>query len=427
MELFEFYNKIEEYQNQKNNILATVLEGENSGSRYFFSKGDLITVYGDGAIPDEQLKELGFSYDWDREISTADPSYYKWTQWIFVKMFKEGLAYEEFGGVKPNPRMAYAQEGVEKAIEFGADFLLAVGGGSSIDTAKAIAHGVANPDWSLEEIWGGEITLTRSTPVGCVLTIAAAGSETSDSAVLTNEETGKKGGISTGLNRPKFAIMNPVLTYTLPKYQIACGVVDIMMHTLERYFIPNTRNQMTDEIAEGVLRVVIENGKKGLENPTDYDAMSEIMWAGSLSHNGLTGCGTGGGDWACHQLEHELGGMFDVAHGAGLASVWGSWARYVYKTNPGRFAQFGEKVFGIDASQTSDSDITDTVLASITAWETWCHSIDMPTTLTELGIYPTDSQIEEMAEKCVFGRNGHIGFFQPLTKEDIVAILQMAK
>jgi len=153
---------------------------------------------------------------------------------------KEGLAYEEFGGVKPNPRMAYAQEGVEKAIEFGADFLLAVGGGSSIDTAKAIAHGVANPDWSLEEIWGGEIILTRSTPGGCVLTIAAAGSETSDSAVLTNEETGKKGGISTSLNRPKFAIMNPVLTYTLPKYQIACGIVDIMMHTLERYFIPNT-------------------------------------------------------------------------------------------------------------------------------------------------------------------------------------------
>ena len=155
---------------------------------------------------------------------------------------KEGLAYAEFGGVKPNPRMAYAQEGVEKAIEFGADFLLAVGGGSSIDTAKAIAHGVANPDWSLEEIWGGEIILTRSTPVGCVLTIAAAGSETSDSAVLTNEETKKKGGISTSLNRPKFAIMNPVLTYTLPKYQIACGIVDIMMHTLERYFIPNTRN-----------------------------------------------------------------------------------------------------------------------------------------------------------------------------------------
>ena len=215
---------------------------------------------------------------------------------------KEGLAYEEFGGVKPNPRMAYAQEGVEKAIEFGADFLLAVGGGSSIDTAKAIAHGVANPDWSLEEIWGGEIILTRSTPVGCVLTIAAAGSETSDSAVLTNEETRKKGGISTSLNRPKFAIMNPVLTYTLPKYQIACGIVDIMMHTLERYFIPNTRNQMTDEIAEGVLRVVIENGKKGLENPTDYDAMSEIMWAGSLSHNGLTGCGTAQSyEPECHQ------------------------------------------------------------------------------------------------------------------------------
>ena len=336
---------------------------------------------------------------------------------------KEGLAYEEFGGVKPNPRMAYAQEGVEKAIEFGADFLLAVGGGSSIDTAKAIAHGVANPDWSLEEIWGGEITLTRSTPVGCVLTIAAAGSETSDSAVLTNEETGKKGGISTGLNRPKFAIMNPVLTYTLPKYQIACGVVDIMMHTLERYFIPNTRNQMTDEIAEGVLRVVIENGKKGLENPTDYDAMSEIMWAGSLSHNGLTGCGTGGGDWACHQLEHELGGLYDVTHGAGLAALWGSWARYVYDANPERFAQFATNIFDIPCF----ADYENTALAGIEAMEDFFRSIHMPTNLHDLGLDLTDEQIHELAFKCSFEDTRTIGVFKQLNMKDMEKIYAMAR
>ena len=336
---------------------------------------------------------------------------------------KEGLAYEEFGGVKPNPRMAYAQEGVEKAIEFGADFLLAVGGGSSIDTAKAIAHGVANPDWSLEEIWGGEIILTRSTPVGCVLTIAAAGSETSDSAVLTNEETGKKGGISTSLNRPKFAIMNPVLTYTLPKYQIACGIVDIMMHTLERYFIPNTRNQITDEIAEGVLRVVIENGKKGLENPTDYDAMSEIMWAGSLSHNGLTGCGTGGGDWACHQLEHELGGVYNVTHGAGLAAIWGSWARYVYEVNPERFAQFATNVFDIPCG----TDYKETALAGIEAMENFFRSVEMPTSLHELGLDLTDQQIHDLAFKCSFEDTRTIGVFKQLNMRDMEKIYLMAR
>ena len=335
---------------------------------------------------------------------------------------KEGLAYEEFGGVKPNPRMAYAQEGVEKAIEFGADFLLAVGGGSSIDTAKAIAHGVANPDWSLEEIWGGEITLTRSTPVGCVLTIAAAGSETSDSAVLTNEETGKKGGISTGLNRPKFAIMNPVLTYTLPKYQIACGVVDIMMHTLERYFIPNTRNQMTDEIAEGVLRVVIENGKKGLENPTDYDAMSEIMWAGSLSHNGLMACGNDGGDWACHQLEHELGGMFDVAHGAGLAAVWGSWARYVCDALPDRFEQFAVNVMGVE----NGDDKNAVIQKGIEAMENFFRQIEMPTDLGGLNIEVSEDQMKELALKCSHFGKRTIGCVKKLNQEDIYRIYQKA-
>ena len=335
---------------------------------------------------------------------------------------KEGLAYEEFGGVKPNPRMAYAQEGVEKAIEFGADFLLAVGGGSSIDTAKAIAHGVANPDWSLEEIWGGEITLTRSTPVGCVLTIAAAGSETSDSAVLTNEETGKKGGISTGLNRPKFAIMNPVLTYTLPKYQIACGVVDIMMHTLERYFIPNTRNQMTDEIAEGVLRVVIENGKKGLENPTDYDAMSEIMWAGSLSHNGITGLGAEK-DFAVHQLGHELSAKFDIAHGASLSAVWGAWATYVYDAKPARFAQYARRVWNVE-----EADDVKAAQEGIRKTVTYFASLDMPTSFREakeIGS-KTDEEMKQMAHGCSYEGTRTIGSFKVCDENDIYEIYKLA-
>ena len=335
---------------------------------------------------------------------------------------KEGLAYEEFGGVKPNPRMAYAQEGVEKAIEFGADFLLAVGGGSSIDTAKAIAHGVANPDWSLEEIWGGEIILTRSTPVGCVLTIAAAGSETSDSAVLTNEETRKKGGISTSLNRPKFAIMNPVLTYTLPKYQIACGIVDIMMHTLERYFIPNTRNQLTDEIAEGVLRVVIENGKKGLENPTDYDAMSEIMWAGSLSHNGITGLGAEK-DFAVHQLGHELSAKFDIAHGASLSTVWGAWAAYVYDAKPARFAQYARRVWNVE-----EADDVKAAQEGIKKTVAYFASLDMPTSFseaTEIGL-KTDEEVKKMAHGCSYEGTRTIGSFKVCNENDIYEIYKLA-
>ena len=334
---------------------------------------------------------------------------------------EEHISYEELGGVKPNPRLSFARKGVEKAIAFGAELILAVGGGSSIDTAKAIAHGVANPDWSLEEIWGGEIILTRSTPVGCVLTIAAAGSETSDSAVLTNEETKKKGGISTSLNRPKFAIMNPVLTYTLPKYQIACGVVDIMMHTLERYFIPNTRNQMTDEIAEGVLRVVIENGKKGLENPTNYDAMSEIMWCGSISHNGITGLGRPK-DFLCHKLGHQLGAKFDEAHGATLSAVWGSWARYVYHLDEARFANYGRKVWNID-----EENDEKTAVAAIEKTEEFFRSLHMPTCLGDMkmGVQP-DEVLKEMAGKATAGDTMKVGAFQKMGAKELYEIYKKA-
>ena len=362
---------------------------------------------------------------------------------------EEHIFYEEFGGVKPNPRLSFAREGVEKAIAFGAELILAVGGGSAIDTAKGIAIGAANPGTDIWEFWKNKKELKTALPVGTVLTISAAGSEMSNSAVLTDEETQDKSGIGSDLIRPKFAIMNPELTYTLPKYQLTCGIVDIFMHTIERYFTPVHGNELTDEIAEGLLRTLIRNAAKAYENQEDYDAMSEIMCCGSISHNGITGLGRPK-DFLCHKLGHQLGAKFDEAHGATLSAVWGSWARYVYKTNPGRFAQFGKKVFGINISSSTnitpnsdapeqpikpspiitDPELTSTdtaALAAITAWETWCHSISMPTTLTELGIHPTDTQIEEMAEKCVFGRNGHVGFFQPLTKEDIAAILKMAK
>jgi len=241
-----------------------------------------------------------------------------------------GADFCEWGGVKPNPRLSHAQTGAEYAISENVDFILAVGGGSSIDTAKAIAHGAANPGTNLWDIWTKKIRVEKVLPVGVVLTISAAGSEMSDSAVLTNEEIGKKAGLGTPMNRPKFAIMNPELTYTLPKYQIACGIADIMMHTLERYFIPNQRNRLTDEIAEGVLRTMIDYGRIAVENPSDYDAMSEIMWCGSISHNDLTGLGRGK-DFCVHKFGHALSAKFDVAHGASLTTIWGHWADYVYE------------------------------------------------------------------------------------------------
>ena len=333
----------------------------------------------------------------------------------------EGIEVEELGGVKPNPRMSLAKEGVKKAINSAADLVLAVGGGSCIDTAKAIAIAAAKPGTDLEEFWSGKVPIEKALPVGVVLTIAAAGSETSDSAVLTNEETGKKGGISTGLNRPKFAIMNPVLTYTLPKYQIACGVVDIMMHTLERYFIPNTRNQMTDEIAEGVLRVVIENGKKGLENPTDYDAMSEIMWAGSLSHNGLTGLGRAK-DFSVHKLGHALGAKYDKAHGATLSAVWGSWAEYVYKNDEERFAHYAKKVWGVE-----EEDVAKAAKEGIRRTVEYFREIHMPTNLKELEIGEvSEEDLRELAMAATLNDTVKLSKIKELTAEDVYQIFRKA-
>ena len=341
-----------------------------------------------------------------------------------------GLSYVDLNGVVPNPRLSLVKEGIRIGRTEGVDFLLPIGGGSVIDTAKGIGYGIAN-DFEMEDLLYGRVKTDKNLPIGVVLTIAAAGSEMSSSMVLTIEDGMMKRSYGHDCSRPKFAIMNPELTYSLPAYQTASGAADIMMHTMERYFTPtDTDTSLTDRIAEGLLISVRDAAQTAVKEPENYEARATLMWAGSLSHNGLTGAGRVS-DFATHKIEHELGGMFDVAHGAGLAAIWGSWARYVYKTNPGRFAQFGEKIFGVNVTPANtDSEIasTDTAaLAAITAWETWCRSINMPTTLTELGIHPTDAQIEEMAEKCVFGRNGHVGFFQPLNKEDIIAILKMAK
>lgn len=331
------------------------------------------------------------------------------------------IAYAEWGGVQPNPRLSHAQAGADYAVTENVDFILAVGGGSSIDTAKAIAHGAKHPGTDLWDIWSKKVLVSEALPVGSILTIAAAGSEMSDSAVLTNEVIGKKAGLSTPLNRPKFAIMNPELTFTLPKYQIACGITDIMMHTLERYFIPNQSNRLTDEIAEGVLRTVINNGRIAVNHPTDYDAMSEIMWCGSLSHNDLTGLGRVK-DFSVHKLGHALSAKFDVAHGASLAAVWGDWAKYVYQNDLERFQHYGKAVWGItteDAKQAAEEAIERTV--------TYFKEIGMPTSLSELGVGVLDSEtLKELAMNATMNGTLKLSHIRKLNAEDVYEIFSMA-
>lgn len=333
-----------------------------------------------------------------------------------------GLEYVDLGGVVPNPRLQLVKEGIELCKKENVDFLLPVGGGSVIDSAKGIAYGLVN-DFPLEDLLLGKVTTDKIAPIGCISTIAATGSETSNSMVITIEDGMLKRAYNNDCARPKFAIMNPALTTTLPVYQTASGAADIMMHTMERYFTNTPDVELIDRMSEGLLMAVRDAAPVAVETPDNYEARATLMWAGSLSHNGLTGTGRVS-DFASHKIEHELGGMFDVAHGAGLCAVWGSWARYVYKTNPARFAQFAVRVFGVPENF---FDLEATAIKGIEAWEDWCHKIGMPTSLSQLGITPTDAQIDEMAEKCVATGGGHVGFFQTLYKEDVAKILHMSK
>ena len=342
---------------------------------------------------------------------------------VIASLEEAGLEYMTVGGVKPNPRLSFAREAVKKSIEFGTDFVLAVGGGSVIDTSKAVAHGTANPDTDIWEFWSKKRTVKKSLPVGVVLTLAAAGSETSDSAVLTNEETKIKRGLSTDFNRPAFAIMNPELTYTLPKYQVGCGIVDIMMHTMERYFTNGGNMELTDAIAEGLLRTVMTYAKILHTDPENYEARAEVMWAGSLAHNNLTGCGNDGGDFATHMLEHEMGGMFDVTHGAGLAAIWPSWARYVCKDALPRFERYARNVMGVTGEGT-DEEIAE---KGIQAMESFYREINMPTNMQELGIKPTDAQMREMAKRCAAACGGSQGSAKVLHEEDMYEIYKLSQ
>ena len=335
-----------------------------------------------------------------------------------------GLAFQSMGGVVPNPLVSTARKMAKAAIEFNADFILAVGGGSVIDTAKAVAHAVANPDQDFWNFWTGT-PLTKSTPVGAVLTISAAGSETSNSSVLTNDELDAptKRGVNTDFNRCRFALMNPQLTMTLPVYQIGAGAADIFMHTSERYFAPILGNHLTDEIAEGLFRDIIHYGPIGVKDPQNYEAMSEIMWCGSVSHVGLTGLGSKGdtprdGDWACHQLGMAISALYDSTHGATLTAVWAAWAHYVMNENVGRFAEFARHVYGV--GETDDQKAAE---LGIQKTNEFFRSLGMPLSLKELlGHTPDDKEIENITEECTFGKSRTIGSFKILNYDDIKAI-----
>ncbi len=339
------------------------------------------------------------------------------------KTLKEhNISYIELGGVQPNPRIKLVREGVELCRENGLKAVLAIGGGSVIDSAKAIGYGVFNGGdaW---DFYSKKRVPKGSIPIATILTLSATGSEMSDSSVITNEEEGLKRGCNTDYCRPLFSLMNPELTYSVSKYQTSSGTTDIMMHTLERFFHKGETLKITDDMSCALIKEVMRSGRIALEKPEDYEARASLMWAGSLSHNGLMNVGNESrGDWACHQIEHELSGEYDVAHGAGLAAIWGSWARYVMDAAYERFITLGQKVFGIVPTGDDEKD----ALRAIEQMEEYFRSINMPTSLRELGINPSDEDLEKLAIKCSFFKTRKVGSIKALDVKDIKAIYKMA-
>lgn len=341
---------------------------------------------------------------------------------VKASLEKAGVAYVELGGVVPNPHLELVYEGIDLCRKEGVDFILAIGGGSVIDSSKAIAYGLAY-DGDVWDLYMRKATAKGCYPVAAILTISAAGSETSNSSVITYAKEGLKRSYNDNLARPKFAIMNPELTKTLPDYQTESGCTDIMMHTMERYFTNGGNLEITDALAEGLLRNVMKYAKILHTDPDNYEARAEIMWSGSLAHNDLTGCGNDGGDFVSHMLEHEMGGMFDVTHGAGLAAVWPSWARYVYKDCLPRFVKYAVNVMGVEPGATD----LETAEKGIVAMEEFYHSIGMPINMKELGINPTDEQIHEMAVSCAEACGGSKGSAKVLYVDDMEKVFLMAR
>jgi alcohol dehydrogenase YqhD (iron-dependent ADH family) len=343
---------------------------------------------------------------------------------VVASLKAAGVDFVELGGVVPNPRLSLVKEGIALAKKEGVDFILAVGGGSAIDSAKAIAIGFYY-DGDVWEVYEQKKAIEKALPVATVLTIPAAGSESSESTVISNEEKQMKLGYSSNLVRPVFSIMNPELFFTLPKNQIANGVADMMSHIFERYFT-NTKNvDLTDALCEATLKTIIKNALIVSKTPSNYEAWCEVGFGGALAHNSLLGMGRAQ-DWACHGMEHELSAIYDVAHGAGLAVLTPNWMKYVYKDNIAMFLQFAVKVMGVDGSYRDPDSV---ILEAIDKLSAFFRAMGLPQTLTELGI--EEKNFELMAKKATgvaYGRDERpLGGLKKLGWQDVLNIYKLAK
>lgn len=338
---------------------------------------------------------------------------------VMASLAQQGIEIVELGGVQPNPRLSLVREGIELCRREGITFILAVGGGSVIDSAKAIGVGVPY-DGDVWDFYAGKAVPQATIPVGVVLTIAAAGSEASKSSVITNEDGWFKRGINYDVIRPVFAIMNPELTFTLPPYQTACGVADIMAHVMERYFSPTPDIELLDRLCEATLKAVISSAYRVMDNPADYNARAQIMRAGTIAHNDLLSTGRIG-DWASHQMEHEISAMYDLAHGAGLAIIFPAWMKYVYKQHLDRFVQFANRVWDVEVNF-AHPEVT--ALEGIRRLERFFTDIGLPTRLSHADI--GSEHLDEMAAKCRMTNGDSVGQLVKLTRRDVLEIYKLA-
>ncbi|MBO4286035.1 MAG: iron-containing alcohol dehydrogenase [Bacilli bacterium] len=336
------------------------------------------------------------------------------------KSLKENdISFVELGGVRPNPELSLVRKGIELCKREEVDFILAVGGGSVIDSMKGIANGTANPE---DDVWDyhlGKKKPAKTLKKAAILTLSAAGSEMSNSCVLSNDASKEKRGLNGDFNRINFAICNPELTYSVNKYQTACGIVDIAMHTIERYFALGNDTELTDALSEAIIRTVFEFGKVAYNNPNDYNARAQLMLASSFAHNGVTNMGKTP-VLTVHQLEHEVSALYpSVAHGAGLAALWPSWARYVYKSNIERWRQYAREVWKIDTGN-PEADIN----KAIDMQEQYYKDIGMPIRLRELDV--KESDLDYLAFKTSREKTRIVPGYKPLGYEECLDIFRLA-
>lgn len=340
-----------------------------------------------------------------------------------------GIGHVELGGVRPNPEIELVRKGAELARESAVDIVLPVGGGSTMDCGKAIA--LAAPyDGDPWDFWAKRAVPQRRIPLAAVVTIPASGSEASNSCVISNDAEGLKSGCTTELNRPVIAFMDPELTFTLPAYQTAAGVTDMIAHVMERFFSGEAGVRATDNIGCGLIRAAMADAAAIMEHPDDYDARADVMWVGTLAHNGLADCGLGipgmrDGDWSCHALQHELSALDPaIVHGAGLAVIFPAWMRYVWRSHPERFLEFGRQVFGIEPEGSSERDVAATVERVIECLQAFFTSLGMPRDLGELGIRA--EHIDQLLHGLRINKGERFGTFRPLTLDDARAIYESA-